>query len=54
VRRPAIGVIYSPGQAQVKNGEITALRGICPGTSLVCGGMNRYLAGGRIHDLPCE
>ena len=47
-RRSAIGAIYSPRQGQVKNGaEIQkAVFGvILPGTSLVCGGMNRYLAG---------
>jgi len=40
-----IGAIYNPCQAQVKNGEIAAFRGFLPGTSLVCAGWNRYLAG---------
>src|SRR5918992_5036009 len=43
-KQPAIGAIYSPAQGQVKNGESTDFGVILPGTSLVCEGMNRYLA----------
>src|SRR5207249_3310076 len=42
--RSTIGAIYSPAQGQVKNGESIDFGVILPGTSLVCGGMNRYLA----------
>src|SRR5215510_9974853 len=38
--QPTIGAIYLPGTAQVKNAKSAVL----PGTSLVCGGPNRYLA----------
>src|SRR5215208_7541492 len=44
-KRSTIGVIYNPRQAQVKNGEIADLRVNLAGTSLVCRGWNRYLAG---------
>jgi YggT family protein len=50
VRRPTIGAIYNPRRGQVKNGEIAAFPRDLPGTSLVCKGMNRYLAGSRIRD----
>jgi YggT family protein len=45
--RPTIGAIYNPRQGQVKNGEIAVLSGHLPGTSLVCEGGNRYLAGSK-------
>src|SRR5262245_10938137 len=43
-RRPTIVAIYLPGTAQVKNGKSAVFRIILAGTSLVCRGMNRYLA----------
>src|SRR6266542_2921374 len=51
-RRPAIGAIYSPPQGQVKNGESADFGAILPGTSLVCEGMNRYLAGTSLSPGP--
>src|SRR5580698_9192128 len=48
--RPAIGAIYRPRQGQVKNGEIAVFPQDLPGTSLVCAGGNRYLAGSPIRD----
>src|SRR3954447_26635122 len=44
-KRPTIGAIYSPRRGQVKNGEIDVSGLILPGSSLVCAGWNRYLAG---------
>src|SRR6202047_4306892 len=44
-RRPTIGAIYNPHQGQVKNGENRRFQRHLPGTSLVCEGGNRYLAG---------
>src|SRR5205085_10653542 len=45
LRWSTIGAIYSPPQRQVKNAEIANFGVILPGTSLVCGELNRYLAG---------
>jgi hypothetical protein len=42
--------IYSPRRGQVKNGKVSGFQPYLPGTSLVCRGMNRYLAVGRIRD----
>jgi YggT family protein len=50
----ATGAIYNPRQRQVKNSENRGFPRLLRGTSLVCQGGNRYLAGGRIRDLPCE
>src|SRR5229473_1536141 len=46
------GAIYNPRQGQVKNGGNSLFPRHLPGTSLVCDGWNRYLAGSRIRDLP--
>jgi YggT family protein len=43
-RRSTIGAIYLLRTVQVKNGKSAPFRLILPGTSLVCGGVNRYLA----------
>jgi YggT family protein len=43
-KRPAIAAIYNPRPRQVKNAEIAVFLKVLPGTSLVRGGMNGYLA----------
>jgi YggT family protein len=50
--RPTIGAIYRPRRYQVKNEKKPHFWGVLPGTSLVCGGPNRYLAGASSASFP--